>query len=144
MIFCFSGYMGKWRCHTQFIPFLPDLYCMVCCTGVDHKMICVYRKCMREVALPHPGYSFYRFHDTQASPPMLCHHYKHDACIRDMDVNQFLCLYVSIIVQIPNVIGENGVATPTHSTSVIDDWYCIAGYIRNIHSCVGDPWFFSS
>ena len=45
-------------------------------------------------------------------------------------------------MQILDVIGESGVATPTHGTSVLDDWYCIAGYIRNIYSCVGDRWFF--
>ena len=37
-----------------------------------------------------------------------------------------------MIVQILDVIGESGVATPIQGTSVHDDWYCIAGYIRNI------------
>ena len=36
--------------------------------------------------------TFYCFHGTQGSPPMLNHH-KHDACIRDIDVNRFICLY---------------------------------------------------
>ena len=59
-------------------------------------MICVYRKCMREVALPHLGYIVYRFHDTQGSPPMLNHH-KHDACMLVpetwMSIDFSACMY---------------------------------------------------
>ena len=47
-------------------------------------------------------------------------------------------------MQILDVIGESGVATPTQGTSVHDDWlvlYCKLHQKHNIHSCVGERYF---